>query len=121
MRVPIQVPSVASQPHLEATAGAVGGLLFSDYLASMTAGALNLTTSTQMFAVKGIGKALLGTGFYMLSDNAQSNRIELISYLASVGSFASIGVDFIDLMAGTSAEKAGASLGQRVADSLKKK
>lgn len=111
----IEQPGWVSVDYMLNTLETIGGLFFSDYLASVTAMAADLTGDAAL-AVKGGAKAVLSLlsfwGATQLNEEARD-----AAFFVSIGSAASIGMDLLDyiygeVFAGPAGQAAKATLGQ---------
>lgn len=101
-------PTWLSKEQGVAALGAASGILFSDYMASMLVGRFALTGGTAL-ATAALAKGALGVaGFWAAGKTTGLTRTGL--WLASVGSFASIGLDVIKTYIWPAGEAAAARL-----------
>lgn len=110
MQIPISVtaPSFISKEQGTAALGAAGGILFSDFMASMVVGRFALAGGTAL-ATAALAKGALGAaGFWVAGKTTGLARTGL--WLASVGAFASIALDVIKTYVWPAGEAAAARL-----------
>lgn len=114
----IEQPSWVSLDYMTNGIEVIGGLFFSDYIASATAMAANLAGNVAL-AVKGGVEALVSLlSFYGASKSSGEVRDAL--FFVSVGSIAAVGMDLLnyaygELFGGPGGKAAGATIGSQSA------
>lgn len=106
--ISVSVPNWISTEQLTAAGGVMGGMLFSDLMASMVVGRYALTGGTAL-AVSSFVKGLIGVGGFVVARNL-SGLGKTFAWLASAASFGSIGIDLIRTYVWTGADVAAARL-----------